>query len=106
MKKILLSIVFFLIFTSTSYAGDCLRTVTVALSNQPQLNCSDDDILSVTSSGSLTYIVESAINVVDISGVQIENDGTITNAADGSNNTHSNLIDACLLYTSPSPRDS
>ena len=94
MKKILLSIVFFLIFTSTSYAGDCLRTVTVALSNQPQLNCSDDDILSVNSSGSLTYIVESAINIVDISGVQIENDGTITNAADGSNNTHSNLIDA------------
>ena len=53
MKKILLSIILFFSFCSVSYAGPCLTTIASASTNQ--LACADDDILNVTSAGSITY---------------------------------------------------
>ena len=75
MKKILLSIVFFFLFSSVGYAGPCLITIASASTNQ--LACADDDILNVTSAGSITYSDNKAVDLEDISGVQITNDGTI-----------------------------
>ena len=75
MKKILLSIVFFFLFSSVGYAGPCLTTIASASTNQ--LACADDDILKVTSAGSITYSDNKAVDLEDISGVQITNDGTI-----------------------------
>ena len=53
MKKILLSVILFFLFSSISYAGPCLTTIASASTNQ--LACADDDILNVTSAGSITY---------------------------------------------------
>ena len=75
MKKILLSIILFFLFSSLSYAGPCLTTIASASTNQ--LACADDDILNVTSAGSITYNDNKAVDLEDISGVQITNDGTI-----------------------------
>ncbi len=82
MKKILLSIVFFFLFTSISNAGPCLTTIASASTNQ--LACADDDILNVTSSGSITYNNHKAVDLEDETGVQITNDGTIE-TEDGTN---------------------
>ncbi len=82
MKKILLSIVFFFLFTSISYAGPCLTTIASASTNQ--LACADDDILNVTSAGSITYNDHKAVDLEDETGVQITNDGTIE-TEDGTN---------------------
>ena len=49
MKKILLSIILFFLFSSLSYAGPCLKQLLVHQLNQ--LACADDDILNVTSAG-------------------------------------------------------
>ena len=82
MKKILLSIILFFLFSSISYAGPCLTTIASASTNQ--LACADDDILNVTSAGSITYNDNKAVDLEDISGVQITNDGTIE-TEDGTN---------------------
>jgi len=82
MKKILLSIILFFLFSSVSYAGPCLTTIASASTNQ--LACADDDILNVTSAGSITYNDNKAVDLEDISGVQITNDGTIQ-TEDGTN---------------------
>ena len=82
MKKILLSIGFFFLFTSISNAGPCLTTIASASTNQ--LACADDDILNVTSAGSITYNDNKAVDLEDISGVEITNDGTST-TEDGTN---------------------
>ena len=82
MKNILLSIIFYFLFSSLSYAGACLTTIAAASTNQ--LACADDDILNVTSAGSITYNDHKAVDLEDISGVQITNDGTIQ-TEDGTN---------------------
>ena len=82
MKKILLSIVFFFLFTSISNAGPCLTTIASASTNQ--LACADDDILNVTSAGSITYNNHKAVDLEDETGVQITNDGSIE-TEDGTN---------------------
>ena len=82
MKKILLSIILFFLFSSLSYAGPCLTTIASASTNQ--LACADDDILNVTSAGSITYNDNKAVDLEDISGVEITNDGTIK-TEDGTN---------------------
>ena len=75
MKKILLSIILFFLFSSVSYAGPCLTTIASASTNQ--LACADDDILNVTSAGSITYDDHKAVDLEDETVVQIKNDGTI-----------------------------
>ena len=75
MKKILLSIILFFLFSPISYAGPCLTTIASASTNQ--LACADDDILNVTSTGSITYNDHKAVDLEDETGVQITNDGTI-----------------------------
>ena len=75
MKNILLSIIFYFLFSSLSYAGACLTTIASASTNQ--LACADDDILNVTSAGSITYNDHKAVDLESTSGVQITNDGTI-----------------------------
>ncbi len=82
MKKILLSIILFFLFSSVSYAGPCLTTIASASTNQ--LACADDDILNVTSAGSITYDDHKAVDLEDKTGVQITNDGTIE-TEDGTN---------------------
>ncbi len=82
MKKILLSIILFFLFSSISYAGPCLTTIASASTNQ--LACADDDILNVTSAGSITYNDHKAVDLEDETGVQITNDGTIQ-TEDGTN---------------------
>ena len=61
-----------------SYAGACFTTVTAALSSA--LTCSDDDILNITSAGSISYDDHKAVDLEDESGVQITNNGTIETA--------------------------
>ena len=75
MKKIYLSLILFFLFSSHALAGPCLTTIASASTNQ--LACADDDILNVTSAGSITYNDHKAVDLEDISGVQITNDGTI-----------------------------
>ena len=82
MKKILLCIILFFLFSSISYAGPCLTTIASASTNQ--LACADDDILNVTSAGSITYNDHKAVDLEDETGVQITNDGTIE-TEDGTN---------------------
>ncbi len=82
MKKILFSIILFFLFSSISYAGPCLTTIASASTNQ--LACADDDILNVTSAGSITYNDHKAVDLEDETGVQITNDGTIQ-TEDGTN---------------------
>ena len=121
MKKILLSIILFFLLSSISYAGPCLTTIASASTNQ--LACADDDILNVTSAGSITYNDHKAVDLEDISGVQITNDGTIQ-TEDGTNKqiainaesslnttiTNNGTINSdnkygCLLYTSDAADD-
>ena len=82
MKKILLGVILFFLFSSASYAGPCLTTIASASTNQ--LACADDDILNVTSAGSITYNDHKAVDLEDETGVQITNDGTIE-TEDGTN---------------------
>ena len=83
MKKILIIVLVVLFFTTDkSFAGDCDTTISSATTNQ--LECADDDILNVTSAGSITYNNHKAVDLEDESGVQITNDGTIE-TEDGTN---------------------
>ncbi len=82
MKKIYLSLILFFLFSSHSLAGPCLTTIASASTNQ--LACADDDILNVTSAGSITYNDHKAVDLEDETGVQITNDGTIE-TEDGTN---------------------
>jgi len=75
MRRVILSMIFSFFFISISYAGPCMTTVTAALSSA--LTCSDDDILNITSTGSISYGDHKTVDLEDESGVQITNNGTI-----------------------------
>ncbi len=73
--KFLFAILITIFITNSSKAGPCLTTIASASTNQ--LACADDDILNVTSAGSITYNDHKAVDLEDETGVQITNDGTI-----------------------------
>ena len=74
----LLFIFIILINTSAVKAGDCETTISSATTSQ--LTCADDDSLTVTSSGSISYNNHKTIDLEDEKGVQITNNGTIETA--------------------------
>ena len=59
MKKIILSIVFTFFFSSISYAGACLTTITTATTTL--LTCGVGDILNISSSGSIARSATKAV---------------------------------------------
>ena len=80
--KFLFAILITIFITNSAKAGPCLTTIASASTNQ--LACADDDILNVTSAGSITYNDHKAVDLEDETGVQITNDGTIE-TEDGTN---------------------
>ena len=80
--KILSILTITFLFSNISFAGECSTTISSATTNQ--LECVDDDILNVTSSGSITYNNHKAVDLEDEIGVQITNDGIIQ-TEDGTN---------------------
>ena len=120
MKKILLSAIFFFSFGSLGNAT-CLKTVTTALTDVQ--TCGASETLTVESTGSIVFSGTRAVranNGVGASNTTVINHGLISATGDtinmknapGTNKiTNSGTINTaqhenCLLYTSPSPRDS
>ncbi len=64
--------------SSAVKAGDCETTISSATTSQ--LTCADDDSLTVTSAGSISYNNHKTIDLEDEKGVQITNNGTIETA--------------------------
>ena len=64
-----------LINTNFAKAGDCQATISSATTSQ--LICADDDSLTVTSTGSISFNDHKTIDLEDEKGVQIINNGTI-----------------------------
>ena len=81
-KKFILIKLFFifiiLINSNVAKAGDCETTISSATTSQ--LTCADDDSLTFTSAGSISYNNHKTIDLEDEKGVQITNNGTIETA--------------------------
>ena len=79
MKKIIFGIIFTFFFSSISYAGACLTTITTATTTL--LTCGAGDILNISSSGS---IIRNAVKAVDAtnSNTTIINKGVLSSTAD------------------------
>ncbi len=77
--RLIIAIFFSILFFSNSYALDCNRTVTAAVT--VQYSCEDNDSLTVT--GSITFDNQNAVLATQKDSVTISNSGTIKVTAEG-----------------------
>ena len=83
MKKIILSIVFTFFFSSISYAGACLTTITTATTTL--LTCGAGDILNISSSGSIARSATKAVDARNSEGASsttVINEGLLSSTGD------------------------
>ncbi len=83
MKKIILSIIFTFFFSSVSYAGACLTTITTATTTL--LTCGTGDILNISSSGSIIRNAVKAVDATNTAGASsttIINEGVLSSTGD------------------------
>jgi len=88
--KLLSILTITLLLPNTSLAGPCATTISNATTNQ--LDCADDDELTVTTLGSISYNDHQAVDLEDESGVQITNNGTIETENGTSKNKAINAV--------------
>ena len=84
-----------LLLPNTSLAGPCATTISNATTNQ--LDCADDDELTVTTLGSISYNDHQAVDLEDESGVQITNNGTIETENGTSKNKAINAVSSLKI---------
>ena len=83
MKKIILGIIFTFFFSSISYAGACLTTITTATTTL--LTCGTGDILNISSSGSIIRNAVKAVDATNTAGASsttIINEGVLSSTGD------------------------
>ena len=83
MKKIIIGIIFTFFFSSISYAGACLTTITTATTTL--LTCGTSDILNISSSGSIIRNAVKAVDATNTAGASsttIINEGVLSSTAD------------------------
>ena len=83
MKKIILGIIFTIFFSSISYAGACLTTITTATTTL--LTCGTGDILNISSSGSIIRNAVKAVDATNTAGASsttIINEGVLSSTGD------------------------
>ena len=78
--KFIIPLIFGILFISNSYALDCNRTISAALSSQ--LDCENSDSLTVNSGVVLNFNNNDAVNASNTDGVTIVNSGTIEHSVD------------------------
>ena len=78
--KLLTAIFFSVLFFNNSFALDCNRTVTAAVT--VQFNCNDNDSLTVNSGVVLDFNNNDVVEAQDTDGVTIINNGTIEHSVD------------------------
>jgi hypothetical protein len=72
---------FFILYSSPVLAGACDTTISSATTSQ--LDCDDNDSLTVDSNGSIAFDDQNAVNAQQEDGVTITNSGIIKTTTDG-----------------------
>jgi len=78
--KFIIPLIFGILFISNSYALDCNRTISAALTSQ--LDCENSDSLTVNSGVVLNFNNNDAVNASNTDEVTIVNSGTIEHSVD------------------------
>jgi len=79
MVRLLFILSFILLFNTSSLSGDC--NTTISSNTTSQLNCADNDSLTVNSGYTLDYEGNDVVNAQNTEGVSVTNNGTIENSA-------------------------